>query len=295
MSSFWSGYIILLSSIVIVGSAVLLYVVDKSKSGPAEGEEMPHAFDGIHELNNPLPRWWVLLYWSNIFIAIIYLVLYPGMGNYEGLLKWTSVGQWQAEVDDAEKSYGPIYARFAEQSIEELAKSSEATGMGQRLFVNHCAGCHGSDAGGATGFPNLSDSDWLYGGSPDAIKTTILEGRGGMMPAMGAAVGGAEGVEQVTAYVQSLSGRNVDAALAEKGKVKFDQACFICHGSDGKGNQIFGAPNLTDNIWLYGGTDAIIRETIMNGRTGKMPAHKDLLSEQKVHVIAAYIYSLSNE
>ena len=293
MSSFWSGYIIVLVIFSVVATAVFLYLVDKAKFDVEEGESLGHSFDGIEELNNPLPKWWTLLFWATIFYTIAYLILYPGLGNFQGYLNWSSESQLQQEMALAEKAYGPIFEKYGNQSIDKLVTDPEALAMGQRLFANHCAGCHGSDAGGSVGFPNLNDQDWLYGSSSEAIKTSIQQGRRGMMPAMEMVVGGPEGVAQVAAYVLSLSGRSVDPTLAQQGKQKFQTACVACHGIEGQGNQLLGAPNLSDKIWLYGGSDSIVKQSIAKGRSGNMPAHKDLLSEEKIHIITAYVSSLS--
>jgi cytochrome c oxidase cbb3-type subunit 3 len=258
-------------------------------------ETMGHVWDeNLEELDNPLPNWWRWMFYITLIFGAVYLVLYPGLGSYSGVLNWTSTGQYEQEEQVAKEKYGPIFARFASQDIETISKDPKALGIGQRMFLNYCATCHGSDAGGGPGFPNLSDNSWLYGGTPQAIKTSIMEGRKGIMPPMGAALGGDEGIEQVTAYVMSLSGREADADLVAAGKEKF-ALCAGCHMPDGTGNQALGAPNLTDDTWLYGASPGIIKKTIREGRNGVMPAHKGFLGEDKSHIIAAYIYSLSNK
>jgi cytochrome c oxidase cbb3-type subunit 3 len=255
---------------------------------------MGHVWDeDLEELNNPLPGWWLKLFYITMVFGLIYLALFPGLGSFPGLLGWTSHGQYEREMDVADATYGPLFTRYREMSIPAVAADPEARKMGERLFVTYCAACHGSDARGARGFPNLRDNDWLYGGSPEQIEQTILYGRNGVMPAWQDALGGKQGVADVVQYVLSLSGRNVDQAAAARGKVKFQTFCVACHGADGKGNQAIGAPNLTDNIWLYGGSEKAITETIAKGRNGKMPAQKDTLGEDKVHLLAAYVYSLS--
>jgi len=220
-----------------------------------------------------------------------YLVLYPGLGSYAGTLGWTQVKQLEEENAHAQAVYGPIYDRFAAQEVAVLAKNPEALAIGQKLFLNNCAQCHASDGGGSRGFPSLADRDWLWGGTPEAIRTSITEGRAGNMPALGPSLG-AEGVKDVAAYVQSLSGSAHDSIRAAKGKETFARICVACHGADGKGNQALGAPNPTDRIWLHGSGDAIL-ETITKGRASRMPAHKDLLSPAKIHLLTAYVYSLS--
>jgi cytochrome c oxidase cbb3-type subunit 3 len=294
MSSFWSWWVIIIT----VGNIVACYWLIKWASKPrvgeaATGDVTGHKWDeNLEEFNNPLPRWWLWLFYITIVFGLVYIVLYPGAGNFAGTLGWTSTGQYDTEIEKADAKYNPIFAAFAKQSVEDLAKDANAVKVGQRLFLNYCATCHGSTATGAVGFPNLTDNDWLYGGSADAIKTSILNGRVGVMPPWEAALG-EQGLDEMTQYVISLGGRNHDAQLAAAGKAKFDTMCVACHGVDGTGNQAIGAPNLTDNNWLYGGSAGVIRQTLAKGRNGVMPAHRDFLGEDKVHVLAAYIYSLS--
>lgn len=295
MSSFWSAWIIVIVLGSIFGSWWLLYATRKSQTTNSETEQtMGHAFDGIEEYDNPLPKWWFYMFVATIIFALVYLALYPGLGSYKGLLGWTSTGQWQAEVDQAEEKYGPIFKAFSEKSVEDLSKDPAALKVGQRLYANNCAICHGSTARGALGFPNLTDGEWLYGGSTDNIKETILNGRNGSMPAKGLnpAMSKAD-IDDLTNHLLSFSNRAEDKASAERGAAMFQTACAACHGADAKGNQAMGAPNLTDNVWLYGGTPSMIKQTIEFGRAGVMPAHKELLGEEKVHVLSAYIYSLS--
>nr|PIE42015.1 MAG: cytochrome-c oxidase, cbb3-type subunit III [Gammaproteobacteria bacterium] len=232
------------------------------------------------------------MFYITIAFALIYLLLFPGFGKFPGMFGWTSAGQWEREVETANNTYNRVFRDYAASSVEELAVNQEAIKVGQRLFGNNCAICHGSDAKGSKGFPNLTDTDWLYGGSADNIKTTITNGRNGAMPPMIGAIGGEQGAKDVAAYVLSLSGRQ-GSGNAEAGKAKF-MVCGGCHGMDGKGNQAIGAPNLTDDTWLYGNTEAHIIEAISKGRGGVMPAFKEQLSPEKIHVIAAYVYSLSN-
>ena len=232
------------------------------------------------------------LFYLTIAFAFIYLTLYPGWGDAKGLLGWTSTGQWETEVEKADNRYNRLFEEWAQVPMAELAGNAEVMKTGQRLFGNNCATCHGSDARGNMGYPNLTDDDWLYGGSPEKIKQTLINGRAGQMPALGPALG-ENGVENVTAYVLSLSGRS-GSGDAEAGKEKFTMMCAACHGADGKGNQMLGAPNLTDDTWLYGGSESTIMETLNQGRQGKMPSFKDQLSPEKIHVLSAYVYSLSN-
>jgi cytochrome c oxidase cbb3-type subunit 3 len=294
MSNFWSWYVAIITLANILACYWLIKWASKKREGEAElGDVTGHKWDeNLEEYNNPLPRWWLWMFYITIIFGLVYLVLYPGLGNYPGQLGWTSRGQYEKEIEQARLKYDPIFAAFAKQDIATLAKDPKAIKIGQRLFLNYCATCHGSDASGARGFPNLTDKDWLYGGSPDNIKTSIMEGRNGIMPPWEAALG-EQGIEEVTHYVLSLGGRQHDAAKAAAGKTRFETMCAACHGPDGKGNTTIGAPNLTDNIWLYGGSPGVIKMSIAKGRQGHMPAHRDFLGENKVHVLAAYIYSLS--
>ena len=293
-SSFWNWFIIIPTVGGIIACFLLIRWLSTAIKPEDEGKEMDHVWDGdLVELNNPLPRWWLNMFYITLYFSIGYLALYPGLGTFKGLLEWTSTGQYEREIDIADAKYGPLFKKFQEMPIVAVAADPEARRMGERLFVNYCATCHGSDARGARGFPNLRDNDWLYGGDPDVIQQTILEGRNGVMPAWADALGGDAGVADVTEFVFSLSGRDVDQAAAARGGEKYQMLCVACHGADGIGNQALGAPNLTDSIWLYGGSSKQVMETIAKGRIGVMPPHRDFLGEDKVHLLAAYVYSLS--
>ncbi len=293
-SDFWNWWIITLTLANILACWWLISWSSKKRPGEAaSGAVTGHKWDGnLEEYNNPLPRWWLWLFYLTLVFALVYLALYPGLGKIPGILGWTPQKQYEREIASANATYGPLFAKFAQTPIPSLSKDPQAVKVGQRLFVNYCAGCHGSDAQGNPGFPNLTDNDWLYGGSAEAIETTILDGRSGVMPPWGAALG-AKGVDQVSAYVRELSGQEADGAQAAAGKTLFASYCAACHGANGSGNQALGAPNLSDRIWLYGGSPSTLRETITKGRSGHMPAHRDFLGKDKVHVLAAYIYSLS--
>jgi len=292
-SSFWNWYIIIPTIAGIIACFMLIRWLSTMRADEI-GKPTGHVWDeDLQELNNPLPRWWLMMFYITLFFGIGYLALYPGLGTFKGLLGWTSTGQYQREIDLADAQYGPLFKKYAGMDLAAVAADPEARHMGERMFVSYCAVCHGSDARGARGFPNLRDNDWLYGGTPDAIQTTILNGRSGVMPAWEQALGGQEGVADVAEYVFSLSGREADPAAVDRGKEKFQQLCVACHGMDGKGNQALGAPNLTDNIWLYGGSKSAVMETIAKGRNGQMPPHRDFLGEEKAHLLAAYVYSLS--
>ncbi|PKG58126.1 cytochrome-c oxidase, cbb3-type subunit III [Shewanella sp. Choline-02u-19] len=318
MTDFWSIWIIVLSSVVIIGCIVLLRACSKNNTGVKEGESMGHSFDGIEELNNPLPKWWSYMFYITIVFSVIYLALYPGLGSFKGLLGWTSSnqsvrtlaeskqavidaqeeGRWvqyDQEVKHADEKFGPIFKAYADTPLEELVKNKEALKVGGRLFLQNCSMCHGSDARGSKGFPNLTDGAWLYGGELATIKTTIMNGRHGMMPPKGGLPIEDSELPGLAEYVVKLSGREHDAALAAQGQGSFMKGCFACHGMDGTGNKFMGAPNLTDNAWLYGGSRGAIQQSVKNGRSGVMPAWKDVLGEEKVHVISAYVYSLSNK
>lgn len=293
MSTFWSVFIIVIVIAHLLGYAWLLYGTAKMPEGSKVGETTGHVYDeDLEEYNNPLPRWWMWKFYLLILFGFIYLALYPGLGNFEGLLGWSQYKKHAEEVAAAEERYAPLYAQMAATPIPQLAQDSQAMQTGKRLFGNNCAICHGADAGGAVGFPNLTDGEWLYGGSPEAIKKSILDGRRGIMPAWGSALGD-EGVEQVAAYVYSLNGRSAPEHLTRPGAEKFQAMCVACHGADGTGNQALGAPNLTTDSWLYGGSLAAIKKSIRDGRQGIMPAHRDLLGEDRAHIVAAYVYSLS--
>lgn len=296
VSEFWSVYIaVLTTGALIVCVGLLMAMSSKRKTLGAKPELHGHVWDeDLAEYNNPLPRWWIGLFYLTIVFSVVYLVVYPGFGSYAGVSAWTSSGQYQAEAAQAESRYGPTFNRYLEQGLAVVADDAAARAIGQRLFLTYCAQCHGSDAGGGIGFPSLRDKDWLFGGEPETIKASIMDGRSSVMPALSAVVGGLEGATQVAHYVMSLGGRPHDTIKAAFGKDKF-AVCSGCHGIDGKGSKALGAPNLTDDIWLYGGSQEVIVETILMGRKGLMPAHKDFLGEAKVHVLAAYIYSLSVE
>jgi cytochrome c oxidase cbb3-type subunit 3 len=294
-SGFWSIYISVATIAALVICLVLLFftsskVVPKDPSG--QTETTGHVWDEtLGEFNNPLPRWWMWMFYLTVFFALAYLFLYPGLGSFQGNLAWSSSGQYSDEVKKADAEFGPLFAQFLAKDVKAVSADPQAKEIGGRLYLNYCAQCHGSDARGSKGFPNLTDRDWLYGGTPEIIKTTIMGGRNGVMPPMGAAVGGEEDVKNVANYVLSLSGSAHDSIRAAQGKAKFG-ACAACHGPEGKGNPAMGAPNLTDKVWLYGGTVDTISETIVKGRNNQMPAHKEFLGEAKVHLLAAYVYGL---
>jgi len=302
MTSFWSWYITLLSLGTIAALVWLLLATRKGQRHDSTEETVGHSYDGIEEYDNPLPRWWFLLFVATVIFALGYLVLYPGLGNWKGVLPgyeggWTQVKEWQREMDKANEQYGPLYAKFAAMPVEQVAQDPQALKMGGRLFASNCSVCHGSDAKGAYGFPNLTDGDWLWGGAPETIKTTIMGGRQAAMPAWRDVIG-EDGIRNVAGYVRSLSGRDTPEGInvdIEQGQKIFAANCVACHGPAGKGTQAMGAPDLTDNVWLYGSSFGQIQQTLRYGRNGRMPAQEHILGNDKVHLLAAYVYSLSQE
>lgn len=322
MSMFWSIWVIVITLIVLLGSVWLLFatrkitvvdaksadgdnednnggnnsdndqsLADKSKSEP-QLLTTGHNYDGIEEYDNPLPRWWFNLFLITAIFGFVYLILYPGFGSYPGLLKWTSVNEWQQDIDKAELQTAEIFSQYRDKPLEEVAQIPEAMKTAQRLFNNNCSVCHGSDGRGSYGFPNLADNDWLYGGRPAAIESSIRHGRQGVMPGWGQVVGEG-GVGHLTDYLFSLSEREHNAESAASGKQAFATYCAACHGADAKGNVALGAPNLTDSIWLYGGSPLLVMQSIRDGRNGNMPAQQGLIKDDKIHLLAAYVYRLS--
>lgn len=291
MTSFWSWWVILLTTITLVGLTWILFANRKRDVGENE-RTTGHVYDGIEEYDNPLPAWWFYMFVITLVWGVGYLIMYPGMGNFPGLLGWSQVKQHANEVAEADARHQEMRSRYLAQSVEEIAADPAVQRMGARMFGNECAQCHGADGQGRYGFPNLADDDWLWGGSPEAIKTAIVEGRRAAMPAWGQILGDS-GITATTEYVLSLNGRSVDEQLAEKGKEHYATYCASCHGPDAKGNQSLGAPDLTNGIWLYGGSREQIAHSLRAGRNGVMPAFGESLTDDKIHIIAAYVYSLS--
>lgn len=298
-SIFWDYYIAIVTVVSVIGCAVFLKLQSTHKvkgvqtASGVQAATTGHVWDGdLTEYTKPMPRWWIVLFYLTIFFSVGYLVLYPGLGSaYKGTLGWSSSGQHANDVKAAAAVYQPLYDAFLGKELAAVAADPRGREMGARVFQNHCAGCHGIDARGARGFPSLADSEWLYGRTPEAIKTSISDGRAGAMPPMAEAVGGGESVTDVAHYVLSLSNSSHDSVRAARGRDKFG-VCAACHAADGKGNAQLGAPDLTNRIWLYGGSVATIAETITKGRNGVMPAHKSLLSPGEIQVVAAYVWSL---
>jgi cytochrome c oxidase cbb3-type subunit 3 len=291
VSSFWNIYVVGIVLVSVIGCGVFLW--SQSSATHVEGATTGHVWDeDLQEFSNPLPSWWRWLFYITIVFSLFYLAMYPGLGTYQGQFNWSSTGQYDGEMKKADDQYGPVFKKFQSQDIMAVAANSEAKEMGQRLFLTYCSQCHGSDAKGARGFPNLADSDWLFGGTPDQIKESILKGRDAMMPAKGVKPDlNGDQIKDLASYVRSLSGLASDSIRAQRGKELFAPACAACHGPDGKG--ILGlAPNLTDKVWLYGSSEETIVETITKGRTNRMPAFGEFLGDAKVHLLTAYVYGL---
>jgi cytochrome c oxidase cbb3-type subunit III len=293
-SGFWDIYIAVLTVVSIVACALFLKSQSVRKAR-GSGDTTGHTWDeDLAEYNNPLPRWWSWLFYITIVFSLGYLVLYPGLGSWSGVLGWSQVSQLQEEQQLAAQRYGPLYEKFAATEVEVLAKDPEALAVGQKLFLNTCAQCHASDGAGSRGFPNLTAGAWQWGGEAKTIKDTIAGGRAATMPSFGAALG-EQGVKDVAHYVMSLSGLTSDSIRRARGEGLFKASCMACHGADGKGNPAMGAPNLTDRTWLYGSSEPVVIESITRGRSGQMPAHQGLLSEAKIHLLTAYVLSLSQK
>ncbi len=290
----WSVYITVITLVSIAFCVWLTLVLARGRVPGRQVDTTGHKWDeDLEEYNNPLPRWWLWLFLITCAFGFGYLTLYPGLGTFPGLLGWSQKGQYEREVARVDEAVAPLFAKYMQQEIPAVAADAEARAMGERLYLTYCVQCHGSDARGSRGFPNLADTDWLYGGDPEAIKATITGGRNGVMPPMAAALGTKEDVENVANYVLSLSNSRHDAAAAAAGQEKF-AVCAACHGETGTGNPALGAPNLTDSVWLYGGGLARIVEAIEQGRMNQMPAFGEMLSDGKVHLLTAYVWGLSN-
>ena len=304
MTTFWSTYISVLTIGSLIGLTWLLLSTRKGQANDTTDQTMGHSFDGIEEYDNPLPKWWFWLFVGTLVFSVGYLILYPGLGTWKGILPgydngWTGVNEWQKEMDKADARFGPIFAKYAAMPVEEVAKDPQALKMGSRLFASNCSVCHGSDAKGAYGFPNLTDQDWRWGGEPETIKASIMNGRHGVMPAW-AEVIGEQGVADVAAFVlTNLDGRSLPEGVkadAAKGKEIFAGNCVACHGPEAKGTPAMGAPDLTHpQAFIYGSSFAQLQQTIRYGRQGQMPAQAEIQGNDKVHLLAAYVYSLSQD
>ena len=294
-SNFWSVYVAAITIVGIVACLLLLVRTARKRVQSSDDNTTGHVWDvDLKEMNNPMPRWWIWLFVITIIFAFAYLFAFPGLGSYTGKLDWSTQSEYNKEMDSAKQQIEPLYARFASMKPEDVAQDPKAMAIGERLFMNNCAQCHGSDARGSKGFPNLTDADWLYGGAPEKIRETLIQGRNGNMPPMAAAVGSPEDVRNVAHYVLSLSGSPHDSLRASLGKSKFG-VCAACHGIDGKGNQAVGAPNLTDDVWLHGWGEAAITTIINNGKANQMPAQAEKLTDSQIGVLAAYVWNLSKQ
>lgn len=290
MSTFWSVFIIVITVGMMAACLWLLFANSRGTPGESTG----HVWDDdLREYNNPLPRWWFNLFLLTVVFGAGYLALYPGLGNFAGVLGWTKANQMQARLDELTAKRRAVYARLAGKDIPALSQDPAAQSLGRAVFLGNCAGCHGTDAKGAVGFPNLTDNDWLFGGDPDKIVETITHGRHGVMPPIGAGLP-PEAQQALLDFVPYWSDPKLDPAKREAGMKQFTATCAPCHGADGKGNQMLGAPNLTDNIWLFRGGREGVKETIMGGRQSTMPAHENVLSPDEIRVVAAYVYGLSH-
>jgi cytochrome c oxidase cbb3-type subunit III len=294
ISDFWGYYITAIALIGIAWCVWLLFSQRKMPKGVSTTDDTGHVWDGdLRELNNPLPRWWMWMFLLACVFALGYLVLYPGLGKYAGVLKFSSQGELAAHREAAEKMQHEIYAKYLKMDVKQVAGDPDAREIGQRLFLNYCAQCHGSDARGSRGFPNLTDNDWLYGGDPETIQQTIAKGRNGVMPPFAGAID-AKLAGDTAQYVRSLSGLTYDPIRASRGESTFKSTCAACHGASGKGNQALGAPNLSDNVWLYGSSEGVIVEAILKGHNGHMPAHEEILTPERIRMLTAYVWGLSN-
>ncbi len=297
MPAFWHWFVAAGTIVFIIWCVWLIGW--SAKQGPqdvADEDLVGHKWDGdLEEWNNPAPKWWLYLYFITIAWAIGYMVVFPGLGSWEGTLGWSAEGQYEAEMKAAAERYEPIYEEFAAMDFEALAANEDANQLGKSLYASYCTTCHGSDARGAVGYPNLTDNDWQWGSSEDAIVSTITNGRVAAMPVLAPALGGDEGVNNMVSYVRSLSGLVEADEAATSAQPMFVALCSACHTAEGTGNPIFGAPNLTDDIWLYGSSEEAVKATILNGRNGMMPAHGELLGANRTKILAAYVYSLSQQ
>ena len=294
-SNFWSVYVAGITIAGIVACLLLLWIKKKKKVASDSNNTTGHVWDeDLTEMNNPMPRWWMWLFVLTIIFSFAYLAIYPGLGKFAGKMGWSQYGAYDAEMAQAKAELEPLYARFTSMTTEQVAQDPQAMAIGERLFMNNCAQCHGSDARGSKSFPNLTDGHWLHGGTPEKIRETLEKGRIGNMPPMAAAVGSPEDVRNLSHYVLSLSGSPHDSLRASLGKSKF-VACAACHGADGKGMQALGAPNLTDDIWLHGWGEAAITAMINNGKVNQMPAQSQKLTEAQLGVLTAYVWGMSNK
>lgn len=294
VNNFWSNYIAAGTVLSILGCMLLLWLTARKRVPSNADNTTGHVWDeDLREANNPLPMWWVGLFVLTIVFSAGYLVVFPGLGSFSGQAKWSTESEYGTEVAKANKALAPVYAAYDNMPAEDIARNPKAMAIGERLFMNNCSQCHGSDARGSKGFPNLTDKDWLHGGSPEKIAESITKGRTGVMPPMAAAVGSQDDVKNLANYVLSLSGEPHDSVRAGLGKSKFT-ACAACHGIGGTGNQAVGAPNLSDKVWLHGYGEAAIVQLVNAGKHSTMPAQEGRLTEAQIKLLSAYVWGFSN-
>ncbi len=294
IGNFWSSYVAVASLLSILGCVLLLWLTARKRVVSDGDNTTGHVWDeDLRESNNPLPLWWVGLFVLTIAFGIGYLAVFPGLGSFRGTHDWSSRGEYEQDMAKATQALEPVYARYAPMPIEEAARDPQAKAIGERLFMNNCAQCHGSDARGSKGFPNLTDADWLHGGAPEKIVESITHGRTGVMPPAAAMVGSPDDVKNVANFVLSLSGEPHDSLRAGLGKSKF-AACAACHGIGGVGNAAMGAPRLNDRIWLHGYGEAAIVQIINEGKHSAMPAQDGRLTEAQIKLLASYVWGMSN-
>lgn len=275
----------------ILGCLWLLLGTSNSSNDTEEHED-DHVWDeDIHELNNPMPRWWLGMFILSIVFALGYLVLYPGLGAWQGTLDWSGDKELQANLAVITDGRHQQLASLSAPALEQIANNPEAEAIGASVFSQYCVGCHGVNAQGAVGFPNLNDQDWLYGGDADTILSSITNGRSGGMPAFKSMMKSEE-IDTVAAYIQQWP-TDPKPGAEQAGQKTYMTRCGFCHGQNGEGNPIMGAPNLRDNIWLYGGDRETLVKTITHGRSGQMPAHENLMSSEELRLVAAWVYKRS--
>jgi cytochrome c oxidase cbb3-type subunit 3 len=291
-----SVFVIAFTAINVLACLWLMWWTARSRpADQADAAKTGHVWDGdLEEYNNPLPRWWLGLFIITVLFGAGYLVVFPGLGNFSGMGSWSSVGVYETQMKEQRARFEERVASLRGKTLQQLAADADAMSTARNLFGANCSTCHGSDARGARGFPNLTDRDWLWGGEDQTIYDSIAQGRHGMMPALGAVLGDT-GVNEVASYVMSLGGHKAPEDWVAAGKERFATICAACHGADAKGNPALGAPNLTDGTWLHGGDFDTVRATITNGRDSQMPAHATTLGDSKVRLLAAYVLSLSSD
>jgi len=298
MSAYWHWFVVIVT-LGFTAAMVWLFVATgraKVNQPSSDDEETTgHVWDeDLREYNNPMPRWWLWLFYGTVILSLLYLVLYPGLGRYDGTLGWTQEKQYEEQMAQAAEAFRAEFAELADQPLEQLVDNDKALRVGRNIYAHNCSTCHGSDARGAEGYPNLTDDHWIWGGSPQRVLGSIQNGRQAVMPPFGDVLG-EQGVTRTAVYVQQLAGKSVDRSMAAAGEKLYQQNCAACHGPNGSGNVQLGAPKLTTGVYTYGGDLDTLRETISNGRNGVMPAQMDLLGEIRTRLLTAYVLSLSQQ